>query len=89
MLSDAATGEELAVIECASITSLRTGAAAAVSAQVLAREDASTVGIIGCGVNGALGGPLSGRLRLRARRLRGRAAGVRACSGRRARLGGG
>lgn len=53
MLSDAETGEELAVIECASITSLRTGGAAAVSAQALAREDASTVGIIGCGVNGA------------------------------------
>src|SRR5262245_60724522 len=53
MLSDAETGEELAVIECASVTSLRTGAAAAVSAQVLAREDAKTVGIIGCGVNGA------------------------------------
>lgn len=53
VLSDAATGEELAVIECASVTSLRTGAAAAVSAQVLAHEDAETVGIIGCGVNGA------------------------------------
>ena len=54
MLSDAATGEELAVIECASVTSLRTGAAAAVSAQVLARDDANSVGIIGCGVNGAM-----------------------------------
>jgi ornithine cyclodeaminase/alanine dehydrogenase-like protein (mu-crystallin family) len=53
MLSDAETGEELAVIECASVTSLRTGAAAAVSAQVLARDDASSVGVIGCGVNGA------------------------------------
>jgi alanine dehydrogenase len=53
VLSDAETGQELAVIECASITSLRTGGAAAVSAQALAREDASTVGIIGCGVNGA------------------------------------
>jgi len=53
MLSDAATGEELAVIECSSVTSLRTGAAAAVSAQALARESASSVGIIGCGVNGA------------------------------------
>jgi alanine dehydrogenase len=52
LLSDAATGEELAVIECASVTSLRTGGAAAVSAQVLARSDARTVGIIGCGVNG-------------------------------------
>ena len=53
VLSDAETGQELAVIECASVTSLRTGGAAAVSAQVLAREDASTVGLIGCGVNGA------------------------------------
>jgi ornithine cyclodeaminase/alanine dehydrogenase-like protein (mu-crystallin family) len=53
LLSDAETGEELAVIECSSVTSLRTGAAAAVSAQVLAAEGAETVGIIGCGVNGA------------------------------------
>jgi ornithine cyclodeaminase/alanine dehydrogenase-like protein (mu-crystallin family) len=53
LLSDAATGEELAVIECSSVTSLRTGAAAAVSAQALAGDDARSVGIIGCGVNGA------------------------------------
>jgi alanine dehydrogenase len=53
LLSDAETGEELAVIECSSVTSLRTGAAAAVSAQVLAAEGAKSVGIIGCGVNGA------------------------------------
>src|SRR5690242_14782276 len=53
LLSDAETGEELAVIECSSVTSLRTGAAAAVSAQVLAREEAESPGIIGCGVNGA------------------------------------
>ena len=52
LLSDAETGEELAVIECSSVTSLRTGAAAAVSAQALAPEGAKTVGIIGCGVNG-------------------------------------
>ena len=53
LLSDAETGEELAVIECSSVTSLRTGAAAAVSAQVLAADEAATVGVIGCGVNGA------------------------------------
>jgi alanine dehydrogenase len=53
LLSDADTGEELAVIECSSVTSLRTGAAAAVSAQALAAEEAKSVGIIGCGVNGA------------------------------------
>jgi alanine dehydrogenase len=53
LLSDATTGEELAVIECSSVTSLRTGAAAAVSARALARDGAQSVGIIGCGVNGA------------------------------------
>jgi alanine dehydrogenase len=53
LLSDAETGEELAVIECSSVTSLRTGAAAAVSAEALAAEGAKTVGIVGCGVNGA------------------------------------
>jgi alanine dehydrogenase len=53
LLSSSETGEELAVIECSSVTSLRTGAAAAVSAQVLAAKGASSVGIVGCGVNGA------------------------------------
>jgi ornithine cyclodeaminase/alanine dehydrogenase-like protein (mu-crystallin family) len=53
LLSDAETGEELAVVECSSVTSLRTGAAAAVSAQALAPEGAKSVGLIGCGVNGA------------------------------------
>jgi alanine dehydrogenase len=53
LLSDAETGEELAVIECSSVTSLRTGAAAAVSAQILGAEGARSVGIIGSGVNGA------------------------------------
>jgi alanine dehydrogenase len=53
LLSDAETGQELAVVECSSVTSLRTGAAAAVSAQALARQGAKSVGIIGCGVNGA------------------------------------
>jgi ornithine cyclodeaminase/alanine dehydrogenase-like protein (mu-crystallin family) len=53
LLSSAQTGELLAVMDCAAITSLRTGAAAAVSAQALARADAKSVGLIGCGVNGA------------------------------------
>lgn len=53
LVSDADTGELRAIVDCASVTSLRTGAAAAVSAQVLARDDARTVGVIGCGVNGA------------------------------------
>jgi len=53
LLSDAGTGELRAIMDCASITSLRTGAAAAVSAQVLAADGATSVGLIGCGVNGA------------------------------------
>ncbi len=53
VVSDAETGAELAVLDCRSVTWLRTGAAAAVSAQALARQGASRVGLIGCGVNGA------------------------------------
>ena len=53
LVSSAETGELLAIADCASVTSLRTGAAAAVSAQALAGADARTVGLIGCGVNGA------------------------------------
>jgi alanine dehydrogenase len=53
LLSSAETGELLAIMDCASVTSLRTGAGAALSAQVLATDDAASVGIIGCGMNGA------------------------------------
>jgi ornithine cyclodeaminase/alanine dehydrogenase-like protein (mu-crystallin family) len=53
LLSDASTGALLAILDCAAVTWLRTGAAAAVSAQALAGADASSVGIVGCGVNGA------------------------------------
>jgi alanine dehydrogenase len=53
LLSSAETGELLAIMDCASITSLRTGAGAALSAQVLAPAGARSVGVIGCGVNGA------------------------------------
>jgi alanine dehydrogenase len=53
LASSAETGELLAIIDCASVTSLRTGAGAVVSAQALAREDARGAGVIGCGVNGA------------------------------------
>jgi alanine dehydrogenase len=53
LVSNADTGELLAILDCAAVTSLRTGAAAAVSALALARDGAETVGVIGCGVNGA------------------------------------
>ena len=52
-ISSAESGELLALADAAAVTVLRTGAVAAVSAQELAREDAKTVGLIGCGVNGA------------------------------------
>jgi alanine dehydrogenase len=53
VLSDASTGELLAVMDCRAVTWLRTGASAAVSALALAREGAASVGVIGSGVNGA------------------------------------
>ena len=54
LVSSAETGELLAIMDCAAITSLRTGAAAAVSAQALARAGrGARSGVIGCGVNGA------------------------------------
>jgi ornithine cyclodeaminase/alanine dehydrogenase-like protein (mu-crystallin family) len=53
VVSDAASGELVAILDCRAVTWLRTGAAAAVSARALAREDAASVGIVGCGVNGA------------------------------------
>src|ERR687898_1502552 len=52
-VSSASDGEPLALVDVRSVTALRTGAVAAVAAQELAREDARTVGIIGCGLHGA------------------------------------
>ncbi|QEC46294.1 ornithine cyclodeaminase family protein [Baekduia soli] len=53
LVSDATTSEPLAVIDARSVTALRTGAVAAVAARALARADASSVGIVGCGLHGA------------------------------------
>ena len=52
-VSSDADGEPLALVDVRSVTALRTGAVAAVAAQELAREDAETVGILGCGLHGA------------------------------------
>lgn len=52
-VSDASDGRPLALIDARAVTMLRTGAVAAVAAQELAREDAATVGLVGCGVYGA------------------------------------
>ena len=51
-LSDAETGEPVMLMDARSVTALRTGAAAAVAARALAREDARSVGLVGCGLHG-------------------------------------
>jgi alanine dehydrogenase len=53
-LADAATGEPCAVVDSGSVTALRTGAATGVAARALARPDARTATIVGCGVQGEL-----------------------------------
>jgi alanine dehydrogenase len=52
IVSDAGTGEPVALLDARAVTALRTGAAAAVATQELAHEDARTVGIVGCGLHG-------------------------------------
>jgi alanine dehydrogenase len=52
-LSDAETGQPLMLLDARSVTALRTGAVAAVATRALARPDAATVGILGCGLHGA------------------------------------
>jgi ornithine cyclodeaminase/alanine dehydrogenase-like protein (mu-crystallin family) len=52
VLADAAVGTPLALLDSGEITTLRTGAATAVAAKYLARPDARTAAIIGCGNQG-------------------------------------
>jgi ornithine cyclodeaminase/alanine dehydrogenase-like protein (mu-crystallin family) len=52
ILSDVETGLPLAVMDAAWITAERTGAATALAARHLARENASVLAILGCGVQG-------------------------------------
>ncbi|MEJ7797033.1 MAG: hypothetical protein WKF42_00945 [Solirubrobacteraceae bacterium] len=52
-LSDAHTGLPLALLDAPAVTALRTGAVAAVASRALARPEAQSVGIVGCGLNGA------------------------------------
>ena len=56
LVSDATTGEWLALVDGTAVTALRTGAAAAVASKALARDDARTVGLIGCGLHGKWAG---------------------------------
>jgi len=52
ILNDPATGLPIAVMDCEWITAMRTAAATAVAARRLARPESSTLGILGCGVQG-------------------------------------
>lgn len=52
-LSDATNGQPLMLLDARSVTALRTGAVAAVATQALARDEARSVGLIGCGLHGA------------------------------------
>lgn len=52
ILNDDETGMPLAVMDCTWITGMRTGAATGLAARYLARPESSTVGILGCGVQG-------------------------------------
>src|SRR5512145_34113 len=52
IMNDVETGIPYAVMDCAWITAMRTGAASALSAKYLARPDSETAGILACGVQG-------------------------------------
>jgi ornithine cyclodeaminase/alanine dehydrogenase len=52
ILNDSETGVPIALMDCTWITAQRTGAATAVAAKYLARPESSTVGVLGCGVQG-------------------------------------
>jgi ornithine cyclodeaminase/alanine dehydrogenase len=52
ILNDPDNGIPIAVMDATWITAKRTGAATAVAAKYLARKDSSTIGILGCGIQG-------------------------------------
>jgi alanine dehydrogenase len=52
LLSDATTGELRALLDAGAITALRTGAAAVLAAELLARPTLAPAAVVGCGVNG-------------------------------------
>ena len=52
LVSDASNGQLRAVLDAASVTALRTGAAAVLACEALGRPDAETAAVIGAGVNG-------------------------------------
>jgi alanine dehydrogenase len=53
LLSNAETGQLEAVLDAAAVTALRTAAAGVIACDVLGRPNATSVAVVGCGVNGA------------------------------------
>src|SRR6185503_3186986 len=49
VLNDPATGMPLAVMAAGALTDARTGAAGAVAAKYMARQDSKVLGLVGCG----------------------------------------
>jgi ornithine cyclodeaminase/alanine dehydrogenase len=52
ILNDSKTGFPICIMDCTWVTAKRTGAATAVAAKHLAREDSKVLGILGCGAQG-------------------------------------
>jgi len=52
LLSDASTGELRALLDAGAVTALRTGAAAVLAAETLARQTSGPAAVVGSGVNG-------------------------------------
>jgi alanine dehydrogenase len=52
LISDASDGSLVAVLEAGAVTALRTGAAAVLAAETLARNGAGAAAVVGAGVNG-------------------------------------
>jgi ornithine cyclodeaminase/alanine dehydrogenase len=52
VLNDVETGFPLCIMDCTWVTAKRTGAATAVAAKYLTREDSKVFGVLGCGVQG-------------------------------------
>jgi ornithine cyclodeaminase/alanine dehydrogenase-like protein (mu-crystallin family) len=52
LLSEAETGQMQAILDAGAVTAIRTGAAAVLAAETLARPTVAPAAVIGCGVNG-------------------------------------
>jgi len=52
ILNDPKTGVPISIMDCTWITAKRTGAATAIAAKHLARQDSRILGVLGCGVQG-------------------------------------